>query len=99
MQLQLRSFKNLEKEHLSLIASLKNRVGTRDSEIDKLRDLIKVRPGRDNKANAALTSHDTANLDLNTELKSVEMQLTVLQRRNIELEDKLKKSICNKHFL
>lgn len=96
LQLQLRSLKNVEKEHLTLIASLKNRINTRDSEIEKLRDLIKIRPGRDNKANAALSSFVNEKATCINELKSAELQLRVLQRRNIELEEKLKQSIRKK---
>lgn len=93
LQMQLRSLKNMEKEHLTLIASLKGRVNTRESEIERLRDLIKVRPGRDNKVNA-MSAYETDKTNLNVELKTAEMQLQLLQRRNLELEDKLKKSIC-----
>ncbi|ODM96005.1 hypothetical protein Ocin01_10673 [Orchesella cincta] len=99
LQLQLRSLKNSEKEHLSLIASLKSRVDTREMEIEKLRELIKIRPGRDNLANALEFSNRNDKMDRNLAvgLKSAEMQLQILQRRNIELEDKLKKSILQEH--
>ncbi|CAL8126970.1 unnamed protein product [Orchesella dallaii] len=100
LQLQLRSLKNVEKENLSLITSLKSRVDTREVEIEKLRELIKIRPGRDNLANALECydrKSDKMERNLAVGLKSAELQLQVLQRRNIELEDKLKKSIFQEH--
>lgn len=98
LQLQLRSFKNLEKEHTALITSLKSRIDTRDTEIDKLRDLIKVRPGRDNQVNALFSQQDDKmERNLATELRSAEMKLDFLQRRNFELEEKMRRSICTYH--
>lgn len=98
LQLQIRALKDAEKDKNQLLSSMKSKVESRDREIEKLRQYVTIRPGKDNVANGMsselLSNNESKDSELR--LKSAQMQLDMLQKRNINLEKKLKSSICKK---
>lgn len=76
---------------------MKGKVESRDREIEKLRNYVTVRPGKDNAANGLdlgeLGLDSETNKDLGMQLKSAQMQLDLLQKRNINLERRLKANL------
>lgn len=75
--------KRNEKDLIEALTCLKTKVDGRDEEINKLKGMVQVKPGGLPKDDSDPCS------DIVLSLKAAQMQLDILQLRNLQLEKKL----------
>ncbi len=79
-----------------MINTMKMKVEDRDKEIDRLKNGLHSQPGGSIMFNGTKDTKDPGNEhSLQMSLKAAQLQLNILQMRNIELEGKLQQS-CRK---
>jgi len=90
LQIQIRKLKSSEEDLKAVVNSMRVKISDREAEIDKLRRSI--RPSNLNILKGK--EPDEVRKDMELTLRSKQMQIDLLQRRNINLENKLKTTIC-----
>ncbi|CAG7720041.1 unnamed protein product, partial [Allacma fusca] len=97
LTLQNRSLKSTQQDLMDLIKSLKVSIESRESELQQFKLDIKLGiPGGRNNWDASGGDHDVEDhhcKDLRMALKSAQLQMQILQKRNLNLEKKLQTNL------
>lgn len=97
LTLQNKSLRQAQQDLLDLIKSLKKGIEMREMELEKLKENLRLGlPFTGSKEMIGAGDHDVEShpcRDLQVALKSAQLQLQILQKRNLNLEKKLQNNL------